>query len=160
MEICKQCGKEIPRGRKFCGSACAAKYNNRHRIRKPWTEKQKRNCRIEVRCKYCGHVIGENLKGNRVTKVCVDCKQYYRFIPTFVAAGIHGGSLKSRYQRLVQEIDKLYFNDKLSLDMVAARLRVHRDTIRHFLKLQQFQQDLLGKPSKKPYKLPDGPYPR
>ena len=47
MNFCKCCGKEIPEGRKFCNSSCAAKYNNKHRTRKPWTEEQKRKIRKE-----------------------------------------------------------------------------------------------------------------
>lgn len=45
--FCKQCGKEIPEGRKFCNSSCAAKYNNKHRTRKPWTKEQRKraSCR-------------------------------------------------------------------------------------------------------------------
>lgn len=30
--LCLQCGKEIPAGKKFCNSSCAAKYNNSKRI--------------------------------------------------------------------------------------------------------------------------------
>lgn len=30
--FCAECGKEIPSGKKFCDSSCAAKYNNRKRV--------------------------------------------------------------------------------------------------------------------------------
>lgn len=69
MNSCKHCGKEIAEGRKFCNNSCAAKYNNAHRVRKPWTEEQhlKNKAKEEERyCKYCGKIL-DRAKGERQT---------------------------------------------------------------------------------------------
>ena len=102
MNSCLHCGKEIPKGRKFCGSSCAAKYNNIHRTRKPWTEEQRQRVtkpKELVVCVYCGK------PGKRV---CEDCRRFSQKIPTFRKAGILEGPLTERYKKLQELVEDLH----------------------------------------------------
>lgn len=128
--FCKQCGKEIPEGRKFCNSSCAAKYNNVRKFRKPWTEEQKQRIRKKKYCKYCGVAI------TREENACVDCLPYAGFYKTFLKAGIFSGNLRERYQTILKQINDLYFTQNRSLDLTARCLGIHRDTVRRFLFLE------------------------
>ena len=65
VSYCKQCGKEIPHNKTFCGASCSAKYNNPHRsINK--TGKQCLNC-------------GKTFFHNKHNKFCsISCSAEYR----------------------------------------------------------------------------------
>ena len=47
---CKECSVEIPNGRKFCGSSCTAKYNNK-------LYPKRTNGREKPKCLHCGDTI-------------------------------------------------------------------------------------------------------
>ena len=47
---CKECSVEIPNGRKFCGSSCSAKYNNK-------LYPKRTNGREKPKCLHCGDTI-------------------------------------------------------------------------------------------------------
>lgn len=57
MNKCKQCSEDIPNGRKFCGSSCAATYNNR-------VYPKRTNGRTKPKCLNCGNTI-EHERYNR-----------------------------------------------------------------------------------------------
>ncbi|CAB5226293.1 hypothetical protein UFOVP760_72 [uncultured Caudovirales phage] len=43
IKVCPQCNKQFTGlTKKFCSSSCSATYNNKFKIRKPWSEEQKR----------------------------------------------------------------------------------------------------------------------
>lgn len=50
MNKCKQCSADIPNGRKFCGSSCAATYNNK-------LYPKRTNGREKPKCLNCGNTI-------------------------------------------------------------------------------------------------------
>ena len=54
-KLCKYCGKPLSyedKHKTFCNSSCAASYNNSIRVRKPWSEEQRRNLSKKVLVKY------------------------------------------------------------------------------------------------------------
>lgn len=107
---CLNCGKEIPEGRKFCNSSCAAKYNNVHRVRKPWTEeqKEKHQSRVMQVCKYCGKPTGLLVQPAKQKGVCSECKPYVPRLKTIRALGWTEGPLKEGYNQALQKIEKEY----------------------------------------------------
>lgn len=107
---CLICGKDIPEGRKFCSSSCAAKYNNVHRVRKPWTEEQKREHqnRVVQVCKYCGKPTGLLVQPTKQRGVCPECKLYVPRLKTIRALGWTEGPLKEGYNQALQKIEKEY----------------------------------------------------
>lgn len=119
MNFCKCCGKEIPEGRKFCNSSCAAKYNNKHRTRKPWTEEQKQKVRVprvQQICRFCGKPLGYiNRQALMYRNACEDCKPFVLMVDTFNRLGFTDTSLLKNYERLVSFVLELYFEKKKSL---------------------------------------------
>lgn len=124
---CLNCGKEIPEGRKFCSRSCAASYNNVRRERKPWTEEQhikNRKPREEAVCKYCG-------KPGKT--ICDECRPYVQKVPTFRKAGILEGSLKQRYDQLINLIEDLHLEGHCITE-ICRELNIHDVTVRQILK--------------------------
>jgi hypothetical protein len=95
--ICLQCKKVIEvkpgqkitnvRQKKFCGSNCAAQYNNKHRERKPWSEEQRQSFskkRREGTSKTIGELESTQI---RIRKdgpescggTCERCKIYFNY---------------------------------------------------------------------------------
>lgn len=145
--FCKQCGKEIPEGRKFCNSSCAAKYNNKHRTRKPWTEEQKKRISLKMKlnfdakrqrkkynsdgtlklkhCIYCGKVSGTH-------RVCEECSSYSK--PSiYRKLHLTEGSLRSRFETAKDLVRGWYFRDKQSIPEIREHTGLHFGTIRYLL---------------------------
>lgn len=127
--FCKQCGKEIPEGRKFCNSSCAAKYNNKHRTRKPWTEEQRRKVRKNKEqayvCIHCGKLLKLGIQ-------CPDCTGYNK--PSiYRKLHLTEGSLKSRFETAKDLVRGWYFRDKQSIPEIREHTGLHFGTIRYLL---------------------------
>lgn len=113
MNTCLQCGKKIDDRHKFCSSSCAAKYNNKRRTRKPWTEEQRRAIRKKKEsyikncgCKYCG----KETKGT----VCSDCKTYIN-PGLYKKLNLTEGPLLERYEEAFKILYEEYFHNRLSV---------------------------------------------
>lgn len=134
MAVCKQCGKEIPEGKKFCNRSCAAKYNNKHRTRKPWTEEQRKAIqhRDRQRCKYCGKDTGRYVNLSAILGVCAECKPFVGKLQTYKKLGLHKGSLKARELKLHRLIKRFYLKGMTISDMYS-RYRLHNVTVRRIL---------------------------
>lgn len=134
MNTCRQCGKEIPEGKKFCNNSCSAKYSNKHRGRKPWSEERRARYRVlhpskscsERFCKHCGRLLNSS-KGEHST--CLECRKYLK-LSLYGKLGFVDGSLKSRYDRSVQLLKELYFEKKLSSLEIWERTGVNFRTLR------------------------------
>lgn len=131
---CLNCGKEIPEGRKFCSSSCAASYNNVRRERKPWTEEQKQKIRRprkeEVVCKYCGK-LGKT--------VCNECRHYLK-LQLYRKLGIQTNkSLRECYLEAFEKLKKMYFEDKLSAPEIWKRTGVNFRTLRDIFNAEGLQ---------------------
>lgn len=133
MNTCKCCGKEIPEYRNFCGRSCSARYSNLRRVRRPWTEEQKRQVYkkkygVECRkfyCKYCGVEIDKG-------KVCSNCKPYVQKVPTFEHAGIYEGPLEFRYNLLCTKVKTLH-QAGCCITEICKKLNIHDVTVRTIL---------------------------
>lgn len=112
MNFCKYCGKEISDKKKFCNSSCAAKYNNVHRVRKPWTEEQKERIRKPKEQKYCKYCGKQLVGGER--SICSECKKYVR-VDVFKKLNIKSGSAQERYFKALNMLHSMYFEDEMSL---------------------------------------------
>lgn len=73
--LCKECGKEITGKNKFCNKSCAAKYNNRARIKTGYTTKNKIKT---VNCIECGKEIQVSVHTRRTLWKCNNCKKHNR----------------------------------------------------------------------------------
>lgn len=107
MTTCKQCGKGILGNKKFCNSSCAGKYNNSHRIRKPWTKEQKQAITKQRFCKYCGKEITKR-------HVCPDCRPFALKAP-LLRKFAFSGNLQEQYQEMVKLLVFLYEVEQKSL---------------------------------------------
>lgn len=138
MNFCKYCGKEISDKKKFCNSSCAAKYNNVHRVRKPWTEEQRqevRKPRVEQVCKYCGKPTGRLVfPGRQKTGTCGECSAYVK-VNLYEKLGLLEGSLKDRYFKAQEIFKSYYFIDQMSLPEIQEITGVDWGIIRGFLTL-------------------------
>lgn len=154
MNRCKQCGKEVPEGRKFCSSSCSAKYNNVRRVRKPWTEEQhQRNRHAPVKilkpkkkkrsqecvCPYCGKPSG-------LHRICNECKQYWK-PGIYKKLNLQTGSLRDRYQKAFEILYEEYFINKLSVMSIYDKHKICCATLQdifadHGLKLRTIGEGL------------------
>jgi len=67
---CLFCEKDT-KNPKFCGSSCAAKYNNKHREYKPLLDKRKKI----VSCMECKKQIKRNIRASSYNILCNKCKE-------------------------------------------------------------------------------------
>lgn len=131
MNFCKCCGKEIPEGRKFCNSSCAAKYNNKHRTRKPWSEKQRKRVQVPEEqqiCKYCGKKL---VQGER--RVCSECRKYRRFYRITARLVDCTGTPKENYVKALEKLKRLYSQGESTLTL-ESKLGIPKETIWYSLK--------------------------
>lgn len=159
---CLQCGKEIPEGKKFCNSSCAAKYNNAKRNRKPWTEEQR--IAFSNRLKLGNDLkrvergrerrylnTEEKFSKSRVPKieaackycgkpsgkyrVCDECRPYIQNRAAFKKVGIpEEGSLSERFRVFIDILKVKYFEENLGLSGMSQELGLNQTTIREAFK--------------------------
>ena len=130
---CLNCGKEIPKGRKFCSRSCSASYNNVRRERKPWTEEQHQKNRkvqreVKAHCSYCGKELRE---GERFA--CKECQEYIRFQKLPNRLGFSDGTPKERYEAALSYIQDLYLSGESTLTL-EKKLGIAKETIWYNLK--------------------------
>ena len=149
MGRCKYCGKEIDDKHLFCNRSCAAKFNGKNRVRKPWTEKQrqefsdrqcKRNGHLPFRertrtCECCGqefHAVGRR-------SFCPKCLQKYPGlwgkIKTLKAIGVweQSRSLEDSELEAKKILSRLYFEEKESLLSLSKRFGICKDTVKYYV---------------------------
>ena len=156
MNSCKHCGKEIPEGRKFCNKSCAAHYNNRFRVRKPWTEekrleisKQRRQAADAKRiaegkapvysedtrtvinrfCKHCGKPL--QIKDGEWI-VCNECRPYSK-ANLYKKLGLNEGPLKRRFEEAVRLVRRWYFENKESICQISEKTGLQYGAVRYLL---------------------------
>lgn len=73
---CKECGKEIISkwAKDFCCSACAAKYNNKHRDKSVYEKVASKLKKEKIPHKKCCIVCGKELEGNQLKYCSAECK--------------------------------------------------------------------------------------
>jgi len=76
-------------------------------------------------CKYCGREIVEE----KHYKACPECKNYLK-LPLYRKLGLETGSLKERYEKSLEILKDLYFNQKLSSLDIWKRTGVNFRTMR------------------------------
>lgn len=125
---CLQCGKEISEGRKFCSSSCSAKYNNARRVRKPWTEEQKKaiQVRVDQVCKYCGQPTGKQVWHYSRLGTCKDCAPYVQHLPVFRKLNISTGTLKQREKEAFTFLKDAYYTRNLGLVGIVKETGIRR----------------------------------
>lgn len=138
---CLTCGKDLFDSRKFCSRSCAAKYNNRTREHKTWTEEQRKKISRErlilhgkdpdnlepKRCKHCGSII-------QVGNCCDICRPYSPLSRTFKKLNIDGITLEDKYKKLKELYSRMYLEEKKSTVEIAAELGLWRHQVDLFLK--------------------------
>ena len=122
--FCKQCGKEIPEGRKFCNSSCAAKYNNKHRTRKPWVRVKIVKNTKERFCKYCGKKLST---GERTC--CSECRRYVQNLKACKKFSFQG-TPKEQFYQLLDYLCRLYFDEKQSLIQISEGTGLNQTSLR------------------------------
>lgn len=132
MNKCLNCGKEIPKGKKFCNHQCSAKYNNVRRIRQPWTKAQRARVQKQRYCKYCGKPL-DRYSGEFVT--CKDCGPFVGGLPVQLKLGFTSGSLESRDRKAFEVLSKMYFEEGLGVNDIA-----YKTGIRHISLMSLFRR--------------------
>ena len=140
MNICKNCGKEIPdtkRNNVFCCKSCSATYNNRRRARKKWDHQQRarfsdKNRKNDLhvgykqyKCKYCGKITD--------SRICKECKPFVYRLNTYKKFGIYDGPLSSRNEKLRDLIYDEYFVNKKSSVVIEAEYGISNQSILNIL---------------------------
>lgn len=76
IKYCKQCGKEITSkwGKDFCCSACAAKYNNKHRDKSVYEKIASKLKKEKIEKKQCCIVCGKELDTHQTKYCSIECK--------------------------------------------------------------------------------------
>lgn len=121
MSKCLNCGKEVPKGKKFCNHHCSATYNNVRRKRSSWTEEQKSKIRVQKYCKYCGKLLDVH---QNEWKVCQTCLPYVNGLSVQTKLGFTEGDLKERDTKAFDFLSKLYFEEGLGVNDIALRTGV------------------------------------
>lgn len=148
MNFCKCCGKEISEGRKFCNSSCAAKYNNKHRTRKPWTEEQRAKISDkgkEVRCCICGKSIQVKsyLKKDRFycSKKCSSFSKDVNMLVNhfgFQKSVLGTDLVWSEYESVREKVRKLYEDDRTSSVDLAKKFGYRTSNVLTYTVLPRF----------------------
>jgi 5-methylcytosine-specific restriction endonuclease McrA len=83
MNKCNECSVEIPNGRKFCGSSCAATYNNRVYPKRTYgrTKPKCLGCGKEIEGrynrKYCSNQCQGNIKSDNLLQDWLSGKSHF-----------------------------------------------------------------------------------
>lgn len=119
MNICLQCGKEIPKNRKFCSSSCSASYNNRKREKR--TEESKKKASQSLHKLYLerrgdDYVWDEKAKRFLKKHICENCQNVFytkhndaRFCSTYCAKNSEETKQKIR-EKVKERIDNGTFS--------------------------------------------------
>ena len=104
------------------------------RVRKPWTEEQRKNMSEAITkdpahigykkyiCKYCGNIT------NSKNKCCEECRQYLNYTRTFKKLGFTQESLKNRFDNTQKLLCEEYFDNKESLYTLESEKMIKEST--------------------------------
>ena len=119
----------------FCSKSCSAKYNNSNRLVSKITRKKIgiKNTK-QKKSRYCISCSNE-ISNNSHKKYCIKCKKFISNVDLFKKLKIDKSlKLYEQAKSAKDELIKLYFNKKMSLNEIKNEYGIMNNTIHFFLK--------------------------